>query len=45
MTRYIDTNKDRYRVEPICAHLPIAPTLNNPEARRVMSRPSSEEGS
>jgi transposase InsO family protein len=26
MTRYIQENKDHYGVEPICAHLPIAPS-------------------
>ena len=26
MTRYIEENRDRYGVEPICAHLPIAPS-------------------
>ena len=26
MTAYIDANKDRFGVEPICRHLPIAPS-------------------
>jgi putative transposase len=33
MTAYIDENKERFGVEPICAHLPIAPSTYY-EARR-----------
>lgn len=37
MTRYIDDNKDRYGVEPICAHLPIAPATYYETKRRPPS--------
>jgi putative transposase len=42
MTAYIDENKDRYGVEPICEQLPIAPstyyeTKNRPPSRRALS--------
>jgi putative transposase len=41
MIAYIDRNKDRFGVEPICRHLPIAPStyyeakVRPPSARRL----------
>jgi putative transposase len=37
MIRYIDDNKDRFGVEPICKHLPIAPSTYYAAARRPPS--------
>jgi putative transposase len=41
MTRYIEEHKDRYGVEPICSHLPIAPSTyyesrNRPPSARAV---------
>jgi transposase InsO family protein len=37
MIRYIEANKDRYGVEPICRHLPIAPSTYHGARRRPPS--------
>ena len=45
MTRYIDNNKDRYGVEPICAHLPIAPsTYYEPQEGLASAEPGRHPG-
>jgi len=38
MIAYIDEEKDRFGVEPICAHLPIAPATYHDRKRRPPSR-------
>ena len=38
MIAYIDEKKDRFGVEPICAHLPIAPATYHDRKRRPPSR-------
>lgn len=38
MTAYIDEHKDRYGVEPICEHLPIAPSTYYETKKRSPSR-------
>jgi len=38
MTAYIDSHKDRYGVEPICDHLPIAPSTYYETRKRPPSR-------
>ncbi len=37
MTRYVDEHKQRFGVEPICAHLPIAPSTYYEAKRRPPS--------
>ncbi|MGH7424725.1 MAG: IS3 family transposase [Candidatus Methylomirabilales bacterium] len=38
MSTYIDEHKDEFGVEPICAHLPIAPSTYYDAKRRLQSR-------
>jgi putative transposase len=40
MIAYIDANRDRFGVEPICQVLPIAPSTYHQASRRGRPRPA-----